>query len=227
MIVSPSNERLAILLPSRGRAEQLKRLLDSFTKTCSGKADIIVRLGETDPTLEDYCEIKHPNLRFVLETDGGFGRWPDAGYCFALNDLWKRNPGYAAYSMMEDDMSFVDVGWDKKVLDILCTFPNRIGLVKWNVIGRAAICLAVSDLWADTLGYFQKPEMQEAGYEALLQLGRDRTAKGPTLFHHQESTRWSHRAPLWTQDLQDMSAWIQNGEMLNDIKRLDAASSRS
>jgi len=220
------NGRVALLCPSRGRAESLKRLLESFTDTTSGKADIFVRNGVTDVELASYEGINHPNLTKFLGSDADFGHWPNAGYCFAMQDLWVRYPGYSIYTCMEDDFSFTEKEWDQKLLDAVSIFPNRVGLVGWQVNGRSTTLLAASDTWCEALGYFQKPHLQEAAYDGLHALGAavDRIAKGPQIYHHSTVTRWTHMAPIWAKDVSLMHEWIKSPDFEEDIQKLKRAS---
>ena len=166
------NGRVAILLPSRGRRPELDRLLASFDATHTGHADIFVRNGEHDPTLAAYADLVHPRVTRIVGTDTGFGIWPDAGHCYAMEDLWRRNPGYSVYTMMEDDCTFPDAGWDQSLLAGFDQFPNRVGLLQWVVSGGPALIFAASDAWTSALGYFQYPPLGEAGYHGLQELAR-------------------------------------------------------
>lgn len=217
--------RLALLLPS-DRPDLFLQLLASFDVTHAGNADIILRTQASCSTSPDYDSIDHPFvIRDIGLNDGDYGQWPDAGYCFAMQELWVLYPGYAAYSMCEDDFTFTEDAWDKKILDGFSQFPNRVGQLQWQVTGRPAIAIAVSDTWANALGYFQPP-LKEAGYEALSLLGRDgRSAFGPTLHHNLGNSRWGHRSPLWTPDLADMANWCATGMLDRDLAKLAAAAS--
>ncbi len=224
-----SNERVAVCVPSRGRRVQFQAFLDSFDATHTGHAQVLLRNGLYDPDLESYSDIDHPCVTRMVGRDDGFEGWPTSGYCFAMQDLWWHHPGFAAYSMMEDDCTLLDEGWDHTLLDRFAMFPDRVGLVRWEVGGITV--LAASREWCERLGYFMLRELREQAWEGLLLLAGARIIDGPRLAHwpqargqYRNDMGFSRMDPevvaLYQADCARLAAWREGPEFIHDRQLL-------
>lgn len=168
-----TNGRLAILVPSRGRPQSFLRLMESFLKTTTGCADLILRNGDADPRYHEYSSFEgFPHVIRVVGPDTGFkSSWRGtAGYNPAQQDLWKRFPGYAAYLCIEDDCVFHTQDWDRWVLSSFDVFPGRVGVTELYDRSQTIHCLAMSAEWCGALGYLCHPDLAENAFEQTVVL---------------------------------------------------------
>ena len=121
------NGRVMVVCASRGRPDELIRMLDSVRDT-SKNADVSVYLDEDQG--EEYKRVidkysvsapGEPAVRFVVG--------PRLGQCRSLNYLVSTVPGYEAYGAATDDSCFKTPGWDEWVLGVVESFPSRIGVI--------------------------------------------------------------------------------------------------
>lgn len=119
---------LLMIVPSRGRPENVRALLEAWGETATGAADIVVALDADDPKWSEYRDL-----------GWGLGKWPDGGllpqrYTMpvrrrlggTLNEVarhfapyWEHQLKYRAIGFMGDDHLPRTHGWDRRFMDIL------------------------------------------------------------------------------------------------------------
>lgn len=139
---------ISILVPSRGRPDNLRRLYHSLLDTTEGEWELLVRLDEDDPTRTEYDRPPHQSNvtapRVIMSQ-----LWNDL-VPYALGDI---------LMMCGDDVTFNSEGWDVSVRE---AFPeDRIGLVHGNDLSPNSAKIAshpfVTREWVEVLGYFAPP----------------------------------------------------------------------
>lgn len=213
------NGRIALCVPSRGRASILARLVRSFQQTTSGNADLLIRNGEKDPTCAEYAVFDGiDSVIRVVGTDDGFG-WPTATYCLAIEDLRLRYPDYSYYAMMEDDCTLLDSGWDKWLIDAFETFPNRVGVIHLVDVSNQIHALAASAEWINAVGHFMCPELREEAFDGLMRLAGSSMKQGtgarilhrPVPPHEGRGgfiyTGYADTRSYWDEDVRSFARW--------------------
>lgn len=100
------NNKLAILVPTRGRPHNLERLAKAASKTCTTEYKIFARLDEDDPS--SYPEID--NVSYVVG--------PRIFFSASLNELAEiaKNDGYTHLALLGDDVLPETKGWDSMLI---------------------------------------------------------------------------------------------------------------
>lgn len=107
---------LAILLPSRGRPQNLRRFLEATAETAQGDYRVYVRLDDDDPTLDGYMDVLEDHLDKTLVEIG-----PRTGFAASLNESAAAadRDGCFYVSMFGDDVVPKSPGWDVKLTEAL------------------------------------------------------------------------------------------------------------
>ena len=141
---------ISLLLPSRGRPENIARLHASVVETISSPWwEMVVRLDDDDPKADEYPTL--PSVRYLRGQRG------------VLSTLW--NDCYAeagqadTYMHCGDDITFSTPGWDRIVLD---AFPeDGIAFVHGDDASDHGSWFGTHGFlrreWIDALGYFVPP----------------------------------------------------------------------
>lgn len=108
---------LALLVPSRGRPENIVRLMQAMEATCRGDTTLIVGLDADDPRVLEYpsgpvYEVAH-DLHFVTGWINYLARY--------------RHRGYDALGHIGDDNVPETPGWDIRILQALERTPFAFG----------------------------------------------------------------------------------------------------
>lgn len=104
---------LAVLVPSRGRPENLKRLIDEVHKTSRGLTHVIAGVDEDDPRLKDYIALRKTTLEsgdhiITSQHRRNLVQW--------TNHLAQMHRGqYRFLASLGDDMVPRTKGWDVKL----------------------------------------------------------------------------------------------------------------
>lgn len=142
---------ISILLPSRGRPENVERLYKSLERTTRGKWEMLVRLDSDDPRLNEYMDgWALPRLRNYV------------GPRRLLSEMWNELlPHVDGHYLMHggDDITFETEDWD---LEVTAQFPpDGIAVVHGNDLSpnsqRISTHSFVTRKWVDTLGYLCPP----------------------------------------------------------------------
>jgi hypothetical protein len=142
--------KLGMLIPSRGRPQNITRLWQAMQETCTADTDLIVGLDTDDPTWSRYPV----GPTYYLEEGISYVTpW--------VNELARRTQGtYTAIGHFGDDNVPVTKGWDTRVLEALDEtpfafaddqYPRDPGSLSCHIFMRSEV--------ADTLGYMGPPEI--------------------------------------------------------------------
>lgn len=139
---------ISILVPSRGRPENIRRLYRSLEETTLGRWELLVRLDDDDPALREY-ESEIAMTRIV-------------GKRLMLAELWNDLLPSAEGDVLMlcgDDVTFNTKHWDREIVG---AFPvDGIGVVHGNDLSPNSATIAthpfVSRKWVKTLGYLAPP----------------------------------------------------------------------
>lgn len=109
---------LAILVPSRGRPQNLKRLTAAVESTTEGRARIFARIDDDDRERDRYLAL-NLNISLVLGPRIFFGR--------SVNELaaFATRAGATRLAMFGDDVVPETPGWDRMLIDAL---GDRLGV---------------------------------------------------------------------------------------------------
>ena len=157
---------ISFCIPSRGRPDLAKRLVDTATATQTGKTEFLFYLNEDDTTLEKYKDLldeKHYTVG------------PNQSTCYSWN-LMARKAKHDIVMLMGDDVQIQTQGWDNIIVNEFNTYQDRIlmvvpsdgrmkGTLKYNMDKPnlwsdkplPAAHFAVHKNWINTLGYLAPP----------------------------------------------------------------------
>lgn len=139
---------ISILVPSRGRPDNLRRLYQSLLETTEGEWELLVRLDEDDPTRIEYDQ--PPHQANVTSNRGLLSQaWNDL-VPYALGDILMHGG---------DDIVFRTEGWDRIVRE---AFPDdRVAFVHGDDLGGKGDRLGthgfISRRAVEMVGYFMPP----------------------------------------------------------------------
>jgi glycosyltransferase involved in cell wall biosynthesis len=143
---------ISVLLPTRNRPANLRRLLDSAVETADGEVQFVVYVDDDDPTRDETCEILAQHAATRVD-----------GPRVVLSEMWNRCWDEARFDVAMqcgDDIVFRTDGWDSRVLDEFDKFPDRIVFVhgddgfQGEKIGTHGF---LHRRWVQTVGYFVPP----------------------------------------------------------------------
>jgi len=157
---------ISFCIPSRGRPELAKRLVDTATATQTGKTEFLFYLNEDDTTLEKYKDLldeKHYTVG------------PNQSTCYSWN-LMARKAKHDIVMLMGDDVQIQTQGWDNIIVNEFNRYEDRIlmvvpsdgrmkGTLKYDMAEPnlwpdkplPAAHFAVHKNWVNTLGYLAPP----------------------------------------------------------------------
>lgn len=112
---------IAILVPARERVEGLKRLIDSWKETNTGKSKLLFCFQDTDPTLEEHIKLANELGEDNYIIRGNIG-------CVAkVNELYKHFKGFRAYLFGANDIAYKTKDFDRTFIEQLDFFKNKHG----------------------------------------------------------------------------------------------------
>lgn len=145
---------ISILLPSRGRPDNVRRLVKSVLDTADKPDDIeiIVRLDYDDPTLNDLMDNPPQNTTVF------------AGERVVLSEMWNECYELSKGDILMhcgDDIVFRTDGWDTAINQTFEEYPDRIVFVFGNDDsphnGNFGTHGFIHRKWAEAVGYFVPP----------------------------------------------------------------------
>lgn len=144
---------VSILVPTRGRPENVLRLINSVNESASRK-DLVEILFYVDN--DDDSFPKNSDLAANVKVIKGERIW----ISLAWNCLFAHSQG-EILMYTGDDVVFETMGWDDEVRSAFKKFPDSLGLVYGDdggwYSGKLAINGFIHRSWADLLGYFTYP----------------------------------------------------------------------
>lgn len=143
---------ISVLLPTRNRPANVRRLLDSALETAETEVEFVVYVDDDDPTRDETCDVL---ARYAVTTI--------VGPRVVLSEAWNRCAERARFDVMMhcgDDIVFRTYGWDARVLETFDRYPDRIVLVHGSDGFQDANLGTHSFLhrrWVETVGYLVPP----------------------------------------------------------------------
>lgn len=145
---------ISILCPTRGRPENVNRLIESAAATAHGAVEIIFYVDVDDETMQgDWAPAVDPKIDVKVLS----------GPRITLSECWNRAAEQAQYPIMMhcgDDIIFRSDAWDVLVYEAFQACADKILLVHGRDgihDGNLATHGFLSRRWVDTVGYFVPP----------------------------------------------------------------------
>lgn len=107
---------ILIILPSRGRPNNVKRFYKYWKKNSLGLSDLVIGLDSNDKTLNEYEE--HEDMIIDTGKGGSFG--------FVCNRIFEKYGDYEFYFVVSDDHIIRTYGWEK-------IFINKLRKEKFGI----------------------------------------------------------------------------------------------
>lgn len=148
---------ITLCVPTRGRPERFRTMIESADKTADGPIECIAVLDADDPERGAYRP--HPSVTYYV------GDRPIIGGVLYTSELWTRAGEQALgdIAMMgADDNIFETQGWDTAVENAFASVPDRIVMVACadgTKRGRPEAPF-VSREWIEATGEFAPPGYQ-------------------------------------------------------------------
>lgn len=140
---------ISLLVPTRGRPENVRRLVTSARVTAVNDVELIFYVDDDDVTsfevVDDYADQTIIGPRVVL------------------SEMWNRCAELANHDVMMhcgDDIIFRTSGWDDRILEAFDRYPDKIVFVHGEDGIQGAQIGTHGFLhrnWIDTVGYFVPP----------------------------------------------------------------------
>lgn len=149
---------ISVLVPTRGRPANMRRMVDSGRATCGGYVEYVFYIDDDDQPSQDMAARLNEQGGDVFWTHGPRG-------ALNLSQLWNEcyaitNPNHMIFQHSCDETIYRTLEWDMKVRRAFELWPDKIGLV----YGRDGIHdenLAthgfITRKWVDAVGYFVPP----------------------------------------------------------------------
>lgn len=165
---------LTVIVPTRGRPQNLADLWDAFTKTCTGQTTLVACIDEDDPALDEYEHVHdaiHPRLNPAFQAVYG-PRVRLGGSLNAAAPIFAERSKHLAF--MGDDHRPRTVGWDSAYVEELERLGT--GLVYGNDLIQGANLPTQVAMTSDIVlatGHMVPPGIQHLWIDnAWLALGR-------------------------------------------------------
>lgn len=122
---------LSILLPTRGRAARVERLLDSIVNSTvrPERLEVVLRVDADDAASQ---RLSHPDLAIALIVGP-----PGEPMGRMFRACYEKSQG-RLLMLMNDDVVFRTRGWDAMVLDAFGRFPDGVALVWGNDLDQGS-----------------------------------------------------------------------------------------
>jgi hypothetical protein len=154
-IQEPIVDRLAVLVPSRGRPHNIARLIEAMNATCRGDTTLIVGVDDDDPYLDQYLAFSGCKTVVLADYQRQLVAW--------LNVLatWYAR-GYSFLGHIGDDNVPRTVGWDVQVMESLKhhNFCHADDLDPGRPAGSLSLTIFMRSEVIKTLGYMGPPQLQ-------------------------------------------------------------------
>lgn len=144
---------ISLLVPSRGRPDNIRRLIDSLGDCQTYGYELLVRLDEDDRTKKKYPYFDNspcPDVTYFI------------GPRVLMSQNWNELAAHAKGDILwhgGDDVTFRTIGWDQIVRAAFP--PDNIALVHGHDLSPNGDWLATHGFlhrkWVDTVGYFVPP----------------------------------------------------------------------
>ena len=218
---------LLLAVPSRGRPQNIRRLVGTLKETCQAETDIVVGLDTDDPALTAYEDALEESLTaYVVK--------PDLHKVTAWTNhlVGKYIDGYQAFGQVGDDNVFKTPGWDVQIMDALEKTPFAFGNDQYpsREPGTLSCHVFMRTEVVKTLGYFGPPSIAHMYVDVAWYAWG--TACGITYLHdvlipHLHYTTGAPHDETYQNsfagtgaDLQAWHAYCRSGQLNADIRKL-------
>lgn len=143
---------VSVLVPTRGRPENVRRLLDSAYENSVGPIEFVFYLDEDDPLREAALgHIRHYGATVIV------------GERITLSKTWNECYTRATHDLLMqcgDDIVFRTQGWDGRFAEAFDAYPDKIAFVhgddgfQHERIGTHGV---LHRNWVEAVGYFVPP----------------------------------------------------------------------
>jgi glycosyltransferase involved in cell wall biosynthesis len=195
----------SLIVPTRGRAAQLRRLLDSLARTASRPraVEVVLVVDADDPASRAVGHRRLAVRHVVVPPGRTMGALNGAGYEASTGDY---------LMLLNDDVIARTRGWDRAARDCLGRFPDGIALVHVNdTLLRQHLCTfpLVSRTFCELAGGICPPEYQryriddhiEDVFNLLAALGQRRTVYLPdVVFEHRNAVEHPEAGRVYQSD---------------------------
>lgn len=154
--VGPAEPRISILCPTRGRPDNLLRLIRTALDTASGPIEFVFYVDDDDqPTRALLTELNGRVPGLILSML--------VGPRILLSEAWNRCAEIARAEILMhagDDITFESNGWDDNVIHAFEAYPDRLVFVHGDdrLQGRNLGTHGfLHRRWVDVIGYFVPP----------------------------------------------------------------------
>lgn len=119
---------LSILVPSRGRPHNLKRLCEALKATCTTDYQVLVRLDANDPQLDEYTSYLRDEEQEATEAVTLILTGDRVYFGASMNELayHAKINGFKYMALLGDDVVPESVGWDARLIELL---GDQLGVV--------------------------------------------------------------------------------------------------
>ena len=141
--------KISILCPTRGRPENVRRLIDSVVETATVPPEFVFYVDEDDKTFP--ASVPYPDVKVIV------------GERILMSKMWNRLAQAATGEILMmggDDLIFKTKGWDDQVRRAFAAFPDRLIFVHGDdgIYGdKFGTHGFLHRNWMDAVGYFVPP----------------------------------------------------------------------
>lgn len=150
--------KISVLVPTRGRVERLRTMIDSFEHTIKhGHAELVFRIDDDDVPTREFLMSSYANRRWQTLVGPRLNGYASTPTFF--NELHRIADG-DVLMCGNDDMVFVTEGWNAIILDEANKYPDGIfdfGVATHN--GGNFPFATVSKKACDALGFIFDPRI--------------------------------------------------------------------
>lgn len=144
---------ISLLLPTRGRPNNLWRMYTSALELADGEIECIAAVDEDDDSYQEFFDTPMKNMTIFKVPRQTLSKY--------WNDCYKRASGDILMHC-GDDIIFRTQSWDTKVKEAFNDYPDNIVFVYGNDgsgvhDGRFGTHGFIHRDWAETVGYFVPP----------------------------------------------------------------------
>jgi hypothetical protein len=215
---------LLLVVPSRGRPGNIKRLFDAMQATCRGDTSIIVGLDDDDPSLSDY--LAATPLSYTVQT----GLRQVVAWINRLAVPQAENYRYIGH--VGDDNTFDTVGWDVSIMEALEKTPFAFGNDHYpRPPGQLCCHVFMRSEVVQRLGYFGPPGIRHMYVDVAWMAWGVKT--GITYLHEvdiphlhytltgQTDASYQASTNLIPEDLENWHRYCESGQLNTDIGQID------
>ena len=225
---------LLVAVPSRGRPQNITRLIDAMRETCTGDTHLVVGLDHDDPRLDEYLLIAEQSTGHVIFDVQAQG----LRQVVALTNFLTvpRAPYYRFVGHIGDDNVPRTIGWDSRIIE---TLEQKGGICFGDDLypgrekGTLTIHAFMDTQIVRTLGYFGPPEIKHMYVDVVWQAWGEKvglTYLSDVIIEHlhytagkaQSDESYQASTGLIPTDLANFNAYCDSGRLNADLAKLGA-----